>query len=1047
MNFVLFILLNYSFITLAYISSKLETSHQSSFNVNLLFGRLDQSLGITAPWGTDENPYLISEVRHLQNLYTLQNNLQSTLIDEESVFQVSDTFGKPIFIGGTSPSNLLNLSSIGSEENPFVSTFRGVVTTNSNDFITLPSTGEISDTSAIGNIRINASGTQQDIGLFGAVGPKVQPTSGTVGRISTLLITNIEINTSSVGGYHPEHTYFVTEEAYETNHIGILAGHAQYTEINDISVYYSGTNGNPIVKAFNINNVAGLTSAAKYASATGIVGYYQDIVVNDAPVPVTSDGFPNFVGGGNAGLDLGVVYAKDLWKFMEDNNLGGPTPLNEYSLRNTFGSSTSIYKNQADKSYFQIGVFTFAHSMEVHKDDSITKLWTQPGTDKWSVSTGNNYTSSTQQQPVVSYKYNLTQITSASMANQNTGASVHTLNTTLSNSNTYKYMITVPIGGKEYALVRNGATASPKEINPSNFVIPQSELEYYSFDLYNNIVTDPDVPAGRRLSGIGQVMRVESFNAGGSINSSNVRYAGYGKTITRNSVIKEIPRPLRIYNDGTGTTSFMATSVTGSYTEGIRFVPATSTSVINLSTSTSPSNTSYSTFIIQRTFRTTGNNSVLSFTVADGFAANAIPSSPSDNYTTRFNGATRVKLWAVNYANPGSPVPYNKAINTPTSNITTYDSDKTVLFYKPIPGGTLDSQKYRYEMTSLESLNWSDNQGKPLKSADKAIAMATPTSYYYMNSSFWGVKQGIPNPGGTGTINVPEGSIGFTVQPSTTATKSKIYVIVATNPAQDFNQTINVSRFGAVNSTSQTGNRTVVDSFLLPPVPGATQASTIPITIVDNNVSYSVYPNLNVLLVAYIIEVNVLSVPITYFLESSQGTASFVYLSSERTAAKDNNPDHENDVEFPPLDWVDYVFLGAGNRIATVNSGLYKASLTSTYFGVTRNPANLDGSNPNIDALIVAIATAYDFTYAINRAVVYNSSTQKNVNTLFITINILAPGSVTGNTDAILQAILDNYNFNFSEWSKIDEGTYEFTYSDAVVMNINGKLVNWLVHY
>jgi hypothetical protein len=113
---------------------------------------------------------------------------------------------------------------------------------------------------------------------------------------------------------------------------------------------------------------------------------------------------------------------------------------------------------------------------------------------------------------------------------------------------------------------------------------------------------------------------------------------------------------------------------------------------------------------------------------------------------------------------------------------------------------------------------------------------------------------------------------------------------------------------------------------------------------------------------------------------------------------------------------------------------------------VTRNPANLDGSNPNIDALILAIATAYDFTYAINRAVVYNSSTQKNVNTLFITINILAPGSVTGNTDAILQAILDNYNFNFSEWSKIDQATYEFTYSDAVVMNINGKLVNWLIH-
>lgn len=1057
MNFILFILLNYSFITLAYISSKIEANQQSSFNVNLLFGRLDASLGITEPWGSDANPYLITEVRHLQNLYILQSNLQSTLINKDSVFQVSTTFGKPIFIGGSSPTNLLNMSSIGTEENPFVSTFRGVRTETTSEFITLPTTGEKSDTSVLGNIRINATGTQQDIGFFGTVGPKTAPEDGTIGRISNLLLANIEINTSSVGGFNPQHSYFVTNQPYETNHIGILVGHAQYTEINDISVYYSGTNGNPTVKAFNINNVAGLTNGAKYTTSTGIVGYYNSILVNDSEVPVTSDGFPNMIGGSIGGLDLGVVYTQDLWKFMEDNSLGGSTPLNEYSLRDTFGNITSMYSGKTttgaiDKTYFQIGVFTFAHSLQVLKDDSLTKLWTEPGSDKWTISKGGNYTTSTQQQSVVAYDYPLTKITNLLMANQNTRSATHVLGAPYTDSSTYKYMITMVEGNDRYALVRNGGTASAKQLeidntDPANpkpkLLIPQSELEYYTFDLYNTMSAAPagqTVPGGRTLKNPGQTMIIENYGA----SVSNVRYAGYGKTVVRNGVTTEIPRPLRIYyeNANSATTSFMATSVTNeNYNEGFRLIPATSSGVVTLSgnfiNGTRPSDTTYSQFIVNRTFRSTSNSSVLTFSVANGLAAAQVSSA-------NFSAAARVEVWAVNYAQPGTAVTYNKAINTPTANLTTYDSNKNVLFYKGTPSSPDNSIKYRYEMTNLESLNWSDNQGKALTSADKAITMANPTSYYYMNNNFWGVKQGIKNPVGSGTINVPEGSVGFTIQPSPTLSSSKIYIIVATNPEQDFNQTINVSRFGT--GTSQNGNRTVQLSFVLPPVPDPTQATTIPISLIDNGVTYTVYPNLNVLLVAYIIEVPYVSVPITYFLESSQGTASFVYLSSERTAGKDNNPNHENDVDFPPLDWVDYVFMGSDNRIATVGSPEYKASLTSTYFGLTRNPANLDGSNTTIDALIIAIATAYDFTYAINRAVFFNSSTQKNVNTIYITINVLGPSGVTGNTDAILQAIMTNYNFNFSEYSSLNTTTYEFTYSDAVVLMINNTLVDWTKH-
>lgn len=1055
MNFILFILLNYSFITLAYISTKLQTSHQSGFDVNLLFDRLDESLGITAPWGSKENPYLINEPRHLQNLYTLQNNLQSTLINKDSVFQVSNNLGKPVFVGGESPTNLLELFSIGSEENPFISTFRGVQTTIPGEFVSIKGTSELSDTSIIGNIRILASGTQQDIGLFGTVGPKVAPITGTIGRISTLLVTNVEIKTSSVGGYNPQHTYFVTNEAYETNHIGILAGHAQFTEINDISVYYSGPNGNPTVKAFNINNVPGLSSGAKYTSSTGIVGYYKKIIVNDAPLPVTSDGFPTSIGSGNTGLDLGVVNSQDLWQFMEDNNLGGSPIQNEYSLQDTFGTSAAIYRNADDLSYFQIGVFTFVHSNQVTKDDTLTKLWTTPNSDQWSVSTTKpnpTYASATQAQPVTAYNYPVTQITNKQMANQTTSQLFHTLNSTLSNPATYRYMMTVTISNREYALVRNGATASPKEviISGGGFTIPANELEYYTFSLYNNIVYDEFVPPygsdGKRLVGGGASFIFNNNNSAinpySSSNEPKARYAGYGKEITREGVIKEIPRPLRIWQPSTPTTSFMATSSTGF--EGLRFIPSSATGIYNVN-NTRPDNRTYSLFTVQRTSQTGSYPdypSYMSFSLGTGFSA--VSTTTGDANNNNPDRATRVKLWAVNYANPGNPVAYNKTINTPTAGIKTYTTHNTVLLYKGNATSSDNAAKYRYEMTNLESLGWVDNKGETITSVNKAIKMATPTSYYYISPKFWGVKTGIPSPGGGPDINVPEGSIGFTVQPHKTETTSKVYIIVATDPLQDFNQTITISRFGS--GTNQNGDRTVVEnaSIPLPPVPGATQASTIPITITDGGIDYLVYPNLNVLLVAYIISVPVLTVPITYFLESSQGTASFVYLSSERTAAKDNNPDHENDVQFPPLDWVDYVFMGTNNRIATVGSPEYKASLTATYFGVTRNPANLDGSNEALDALIVAIATSYDFTYAINRAVIYNSATGKDVNTIFITVNILAPSNMMGDSDAIISQIMANYNFNFSEYSRIEN--YEFSYSDAVVLNINGKLVNWKIH-
>lgn len=1028
-NLILFIVMNFSVITFAYLSSQYRQTYPNSMDIRLLFGHLDPSANPSGEWGSDTNPFLISENRHLQNLYVLQNRSITNYIDSDSVFQVSDIYGNPNYIGGESTNSLLDVDSIGTEQFPFISNFRGVQ--NPDMLVTLP-TGEKSDTSVLGNIRVTALTDQTDIGLFGNIGPSAKPDSGIIGSVSTLLLYNLEINTSITGGHNPTHDYFVTGAPYETNHMGILAGHVQYSRIEDISVYYSGPDGAPTIKAFKVNGVTGLTPPAKYTTATGIVGYYKEIILRDTDVPVSSDGIKNEIGGGKAGLDLGVVYTSDLWEFMEEKTqVGNPAPNDSYDLQTTFGPE--LYKVQ-DNSYFQIGVFSFAHSMQVTNNDSLSKLWTTPTSNKWTVSRNNGYSNAPVSQPTPASKYTLTRITNTQMENQTTSQREHVLNSTLRTS-TYRYMLTVVVSGKEYALVRNGATAAAKEIDPNNFIIPDAELDYYTFEPYYDNQQDSSVPPyeSDSMKLIDYRAQPLTFNQNNTTTNLPMQFLGYGKNITKSGVIKEIPRPLRILYQNPGTsTSFMATSTSSGNYEGVRFIPVSDSNNTLLSmNNTRPNATAYSQYVLQRRFkRTTNSSSYMTFTLANGFSA-----------TNTANSGTRVRLYAVNTATKVS-TSYNKQIYTPTTNLFTYDTDKTVLFYTGTPSSNTNNIKYRYEMRNLEDLEWSDNENKALVSGDYAIKMASPTSYYYLNSKFWGVNQGIPNPGGNGTINVPDGSIGFTVQPGDGGT-SKVFIIVATDPLQDVDQVITVSRFGT--GDNQNSDRTIVDQFVLPPVPGGSAAATIPIRIIDGVNNYDVYPNQNTLLVAYIISVPIRQVAITYFLESSQGSASFVYLSSERTAVKDNNPNHENDVNFNQLTGIDFVRKGTADLIATINSQEYQASLTAPYFGVTRNPDNLNGENPNLDLLKMSISVSYDFTYQINRGQVYDNDRKKYINTIFVTVEILEPSNVTGNTDAILKTIMQNYNYNFTEWSYLDTDIYEYIYSDQVIIKINNKVLDWLI--
>lgn len=1037
-------MLTFSYPIYAYFKAANLEKVKPTMDIRLLFGRLDENLA-SGPWGTEQNPYLISTVEHLQNLYVLQNSPDSHLINESSVFQVSDSQGYPVYVGSTNENNLLEMKSIGNEQYPFISLLRGVTTTNQSKYIQLPS-GEYTDTSVLGNIKITPVPGQVDIGLFGNMGPDEedidpQNQSAFKGGVSNLLLYNIQVQTDQVGSHIASHHYNVSGGTFETNHIGILVGHAQYVNLEKISVYYSTTNNVANVNAFDVQ--AG--DQAKYTTSGGIVGFYKRVVIDgETQYPVSSDGSSIGIGSDQTGLGMGIVYSSDIWDFMEEKtNVGNPAPLNSYNLQDTFGNA--LYGS--DNSYFNIGVFTFAHSRQAHGRDHLAKLWPSSAAKDWTIATNGDdgYTLSTKNMGAAK-KYVATKITNSHFGSINSNTGSASLPTdTWGNQSNYRYMLTYVDSAtqKEYALIRYGATALGVQIDPSNLVIKESDLPYYTFQVLNNQRADTKYPPYE--SGFAyEYYNTTALQFHRSGRSMNFQYMIYGATVydpVNTTLIKESPRPLRIYALGqdTESASFMATSVSN-FREGVRFIP--------------PSNTStFSTYKIQRT---TGNNSTmnayLTFSPTTGFSA----TSSQDN-------ATSFNLYAVRITNNSSNSSESPTItnylledyqvksNAPKQ---TFDMEQNVLYYTGSYSDNDPKNRYLYEMKAISALDWYDNDDKLITKADTMLAMSDPTSYYYVNNKFFGVKLNIPSPIKKGaTINVPEGSIGFTVNGSKNPNgmTAKINVIVATDPNQGFEQHITVSRFGT--GTNQNADRKILDRLVLPPAPGTSITKTQAIYLKnEQNNPYKVYPGFNTLLVAYTFEVPIQTVEITYFLEASRGSARFVYLAGERLAANDHNPKHENDAKIPNLNSIDYVYSltktinNVNNRrfVATVQSSDYSASLTVPYFGFTSNPAFNEDDLVLKDRYIITAVNGFNFTYKISR--IYDPSTDEKYH---MYISVLANLNGSGYTPTItlnqLKTIQQNMNFNFSENSYMTP-EYEFVYSDKVVMNINGYLLeDWSI--
>ena len=284
-----------------------------------------------APWGSAQNPYIISETRHLQNLSALQsvgyfdllyvaNNFDADgnyiegsasipyfLICTDTTSTTGAVAGRPVTIDGSALDS--PIKPIGSAEHPFIGVIGGAFNTTDSPSTTVA--GKTSSVSTIHGFDIQTNTNQTDVGLFGYVGflgvePQTTTQSqfaGAVSSIQDLLISDVQVivkkpslieNISELfgplwavfeDGHRYSYTHKIPEEGKtlpeETHHIGIFAGHVSYATIDGISVYYS----NDTIKAIDLLSAA---ETDNYYSVSGILGMFYNMNCEVENVTTTS---------------------------------------------------------------------------------------------------------------------------------------------------------------------------------------------------------------------------------------------------------------------------------------------------------------------------------------------------------------------------------------------------------------------------------------------------------------------------------------------------------------------------------------------------------------------------------------------------------------------------------------------------------------------------------------------------------------------------------------------------------------------------------------
>lgn len=439
-----FIIAAFSFVTYAYFSKKEIYDGYISGQVELLFDRLNEdglnayseAEGITADknadWGTEANPYVISNARHLYNLSELQNlgyfkrkhlaNNTETDLTHIPYFLICTPDYTPVLVDG---SQFRAISPIGNDENPFIGSVKGVT---GSPMVTVGK--NTCDTSVIHGISIKGNPKDADAGLFGHIGflgtPPEEGTEdttflGTPSVVSNMVLSDVTVSVDSslwdaiesfivdiakeVGGHRYSYTDLYdggatdayTSVPHENHHIGILAGHVSYSTVEYISVFYSSGD----IPAIDLSDVTDInedgTYDANYLSCAGILGFIYNLnpSFNEASGELTAgsgdsvgDLSYSMVGGGGlqSGGKPGYVLASSMYRAYGYDANGNAIPegsdlklseahdqyknplTHEWIRDRLFGLGTT----PTGEYYFYDGVFTFALSDE---NDIIDATW------------------------------------------------------------------------------------------------------------------------------------------------------------------------------------------------------------------------------------------------------------------------------------------------------------------------------------------------------------------------------------------------------------------------------------------------------------------------------------------------------------------------------------------------------------------------------------------------------------------------------------------------------------------------------------------------
>lgn len=437
----------------AYFLSLFDKLGVNSVKVELIFDRLDfddpdiinlgtfqevDGDGNEIPWGSEQNPYVISQKFHIQNLSVLQNSgffkgrvqtdADGNEVPAQSYFLVCNPDGTPVAIDCEG----MKIEPVGTTELPFTGVIRGA-----------PLEGEATyksygvSTSTIANLVVEAKADTPDIGFFGYVGyygkydkNTATLTDGYASTIENLLLADVTVKSTkslldsiiatleawwemwttpaidpdSGDEVELDHTHF-DETRAETHHVGIIAGHAEFATIKNVSVYYSEG-----VAAFDlVSDDTG--SITNYYSSTGLIGLLQYVnpVENEDGTLDGSGGVSDSQiigegedggGGEESGTLTGYFLAEFLFAEHEKylNGVGTKDSYNVMEMKAADGTGLfkTVKMNERQNIgddwvsrtyyYFQDSVFTFAMSMSTAegetldtvdpaKSDYIKKIW------------------------------------------------------------------------------------------------------------------------------------------------------------------------------------------------------------------------------------------------------------------------------------------------------------------------------------------------------------------------------------------------------------------------------------------------------------------------------------------------------------------------------------------------------------------------------------------------------------------------------------------------------------------------------------------------